>query len=53
MNGEIMKRRIKLIVFAVLSVAAVLLTVYGIADGGFTDIMNKAIRICNECIGLG
>lgn len=35
-----------------LVVAAALIAV-GIAGGGAWDVMNKAIRICFECIGIG
>lgn len=36
----------------ILTAAAVLL-VLGIFQGGHTDVRNKAIRICYECIGIG
>lgn len=36
----------------ILAAAAVLL-VLGIFQGGHTDVRNKAIRICYECIGIG
>ncbi|MBR3231218.1 MAG: thioredoxin [Lachnospiraceae bacterium] len=26
---------------------------YGVLSGGLLQVMNKAIRICMECIGLG
>lgn len=38
---------------AVMLLVGVLLLVYGIYEGDFSDIMNKAIRICYECIGIG
>ena len=28
-------------------------TVYGLLDGGFSDVLNKARMICYECIGIG
>ena len=31
----------------------IILVVIGIHNGGYADIMNKAIRICYECIGIG
>ncbi len=34
-------------------VAAVALIVLGIVNGGMEDVLQKAIRICTECIGLG
>lgn len=33
--------------------AAVALILAGISQKDFTDIKNKAIRICYECIGIG
>ncbi len=36
-----------------LLIAALLLILVGIDKKGFTDIRNKAIRICYECIGIG
>ena len=32
---------------------AVLFIVLGIVNGGMADVLNKAIKICTECIGLG
>lgn len=32
---------------------ALLFLAVGIGQKGFTDIKNKAIRICYECIGIG
>ena len=32
---------------------AVAFIVVGIFNGGMTDVLNKAIKICTECIGLG
>ena len=32
---------------------AMLLIVLGIFNGGMTDVLNKAVKICTECIGLG
>ncbi|MPM95794.1 hypothetical protein SDC9_142949 [bioreactor metagenome] len=31
----------------------IVLVVAGILNGGFNDTLNKAIRICLECIGIG
>ena len=36
-----------------LIIAGVLLLAVGIATGGVSDVLNKAIRICYECIGIG
>lgn len=37
---------------AVLAVAAVFI-VLGVLNGGMNDVLEKAVRICTECIGLG
>lgn len=36
-----------------LLIAALVLILLGISQKDFTDIKNKAIRICYECIGIG
>lgn len=33
--------------------AAIVLILIGVSQHGFRDIMNKAVRICYECIGIG
>lgn len=33
--------------------AAALLIILGIINGGMADVLNKAVKICTECIGLG
>lgn len=37
----------------VILIAGIVLLVLGIFQNGPTDIRNKAIRICYECIGIG
>lgn len=32
---------------------AVLMIIFGIFNGGMNDVLQKAIKICTECIGLG
>lgn len=32
---------------------AVLLIGLGLMDGGYQDVMNKAVFLCYECIGIG
>ena len=32
---------------------AIVLIVWGIANGGMADVLGKAINICTQCIGLG
>ena len=38
---------------AILLTAAIGLVVIGIVNGGMTDVLAKAVKICTECIGLG
>ena len=38
---------------AVVLIAAVLLIIAGIVNGGALDVLVKAINICTECVGLG
>ena len=45
-----MKKRI---ITGGLIVAGLLFLILGITNGGAVDILNKAIRICYECIGIG
>ena len=33
--------------------AGIVLVAVGISRGDYADVMNKAIRICYECIGIG
>ncbi len=42
----------KLIRAALLAAAAALIAV-GLADGGYGGVLNKAVRICLECMGIG
>ena len=44
--------RIKIVRFVLLGVACVLIVI-GLTQNGFYDVLQKAIRICTECIGLG
>lgn len=34
-------------------VLAALLIGLGLMDGGYQDVMNKAVFLCYECIGIG
>lgn len=45
-------KKILIIRCAVLILGAGLL-IYGLATGGFYDVLTKAVNICTECIGLG
>ena len=47
------KNIIKNIIRIILFITAVTLIIVGLENGGFRDVMNKAIRICFECIGIG
>jgi hypothetical protein len=42
----------RVIRYAILCIAA-LLVVLGIFNDGVTDVLQKAVKICTECIGLG
>lgn len=42
-----------LVLRCVILIAAVVLIVLGVLNGGIDDVLGKAIRICTECIGLG
>ncbi len=44
------QRRLLRIGFAALGLALILL---GISNRGYADVLGKAIRICQECIGIG
>ena len=46
-------RKALIITAIVLLVAGAALLGIGLYTGGFQDVMNKAIRICYECIGIG
>ena len=43
-------KRIVRVSLGVVGLAALIL---GLAQGGYTDTLQKAIRICLECIGIG
>ena len=47
------EKPIKLGVRIALIGCSVLFIVLGVLNGGVTDVLNKAIKICTECIGLG
>lgn len=42
-----------LVLRIVIAVAALVLLIVGIVNGGMADVLSKAINICTECIGLG
>ena len=39
--------------FTVLAIAGTAFLLYGIFSGQAGSVLNKAIRICMECIGIG
>lgn len=47
-----MKRRLLAARWIVLGIGAVL-TFFGLLDGGFADVLHKAMLICYECMGIG
>lgn len=46
------KEKKNLITLGCVALAAVLIGL-GLADGGYQDVMYKAIFLCYECIGIG
>ena len=52
-NDEKSSENSKKIIRLVLVGAACALVVIGLTEDGFYDVLQKAIRICTECIGLG
>ncbi len=46
-------KRLTLIARCVIPVAAVIFIILGITNGGMSDVLQKAVRICTECIGMG
>ena len=51
---ETEEHRVAMWVLRILLVgAAVVMIVNGVGNGGMADVLNKAIKICTECIGLG
>lgn len=41
------------VVSVIIIIAAVAMVVFGVYRNEVTDVFNKAIRICLECIGIG
>lgn len=46
------KSYLSIVRYAILGIA-VLFVIIGIFNGGMADVLNKAVKICTECIGLG
>jgi hypothetical protein len=49
---EVDNNKIKIARLVLLGVACALIII-GLTQNGFYDVLQKAIRICTECIGLG
>ena len=47
------KKKITLIARCVIPVVAIVFIILGISNGGMNDVLQKAVRICTECIGMG
>ena len=46
-------RRVRLVARILLLALTAFLLWYGLSNGGWDDLKNKAIRVCYECIGIG
>ncbi len=46
-------RIIKLSLLCCVVILAIIFIILGIINGGMADVLNKAVNICRECIGLG
>lgn len=51
--GKEMPKYAIIVVQAAVLVVAVIMIVMGVLNGGMNDVLQKAIKICTECIGLG
>lgn len=47
------KNRLKIILAISILTIGTGAVIYGALSGGFRDVWQKAVIICNECIGLG
>ena len=47
------ERKITVGLQALLGAVAIVFIILGIFNGGMTDVLAKAVKICTECIGLG
>lgn len=48
-----MEKRTRGLIAGVLLVVAIMMIVYGIYRGEVSIVLNKAVNVCLECIGLG
>ena len=51
-NEKVAKVLVAVGKIVILAIAA-FCVVYGALEGGFSDVLTKAVNICTECIGLG
>ena len=47
------RKTIKTVIFILIFILASSFVVGGLISGDYAGVRNKAIRICNECIGIG
>lgn len=52
-NNKGIQRGTRRVIAGILLVLAVVMIVYGINRGEVSIVLNKAINVCLECIGLG
>jgi len=48
-----LSKLLKLIFVGLIAFLSILFIILGVINGGMTDVLNKAVNICRECIGLG
>lgn len=48
-----MEKRTRRLIAGAILVVAVMMIVYGIYRGEVSIVLNKAVNVCLECIGLG
>ena len=53
MVSKINKINKKTVISAVLLAAGIALVTAGLMQGGYRDVLNKAVQVCMECIGIG
>lgn len=52
-TGSVLAKRLTLIARCVIPAVAIVFIILGITNGGMSDVLQKAVRICTECIGMG
>jgi hypothetical protein len=50
---RVIQKNKKTVISAVLLAAGIALVTAGLLQGGYRDVLNKAVQICMECIGIG